>query len=52
MWPNLHFPADLVTFSEEMLNGKLHFLWSEIFHVLRDRRQISFVAMSEFEQIN
>ena len=22
------FPADLVTFTEEILNGKLHFLWS------------------------
>ena len=30
MWPNLQFPADLVTFTEEILNGKLHFLWSEI----------------------
>ena len=26
MWPNLRFPADLVTFTEEILNGKLHFL--------------------------
>ena len=24
----LHFPADLVTFTEEILNGKLHFLCS------------------------
>ena len=24
----LQFPADLVTFTEEILNGKLHFLWS------------------------
>ena len=23
MWPNLHFPADLVTFTEKILNGKL-----------------------------
>ena len=29
MWPNLQFPADLVTFTEEILNGKLHFLRSE-----------------------
>ena len=28
MWPNLQFPADLVTFTEEILNGKLHFLCS------------------------
>ena len=30
MWPNLEFPADLVTFTEEILNGKLHFLSSEV----------------------
>ena len=29
MWPNPQFSADLVTFSEEILNGKLHFLSSE-----------------------
>ena len=29
MWPNPLFPADLVTFTEEILHGKLHFLWSE-----------------------
>ena len=32
MWPNPHFPADLVTFTEEIRNGKLHFLGSEIKH--------------------
>ena len=26
MCPNLHFPAEMVTFTEEVLNGKLHFL--------------------------
>ena len=29
MWPNPQFPADLVTFTEEILNGKLHLLCSE-----------------------
>ena len=29
MRPNPQFPADLVTFTEEILNGKLHFLCSE-----------------------
>ena len=29
MWPNLQFLADLVTFTEEILNGKFHFLCSE-----------------------
>ena len=30
MWPNPQFPANLVTFTEEILNGKLHFLRSAI----------------------
>ena len=29
MWPNPHFPADMVTFIEEILNGKLDFLCSD-----------------------
>ena len=29
MWPNPQFPADLVTFTEEILNGRLHFLCSD-----------------------
>ena len=28
MWPNPQFPADLVTITEEILKGKLHFLCS------------------------
>ena len=28
MWPNPQFSADLVTFTEEILNGKLHFLYN------------------------
>ena len=28
MWTNPQFPADLVTFTEEILNGKFHFLCS------------------------
>ena len=28
MWPNAQETADLVTFTEEILNGKLHFLCS------------------------
>ena len=28
MLPNAQFPADLVTFTEEILNGKLNFLCS------------------------
>ena len=29
MWPNPQFTADLFTFTEETLNGKLHFLCSD-----------------------
>ena len=29
MWPNPQFTADLVTFTEEIFNQKLHFLCSE-----------------------
>ena len=29
MWPNPQFPTDLVTFTEGILNGKLHFLYSD-----------------------
>ena len=28
MWPNPQFPADLVTFTEEILNPKLFFLYN------------------------
>ena len=29
MWPNPSVTADLVTFTEQILNGKLHFLCSD-----------------------
>ena len=29
MWLNLQFLANLFTFTEEILNGKLNFLWSD-----------------------
>ena len=32
MWSNPQFPADLATFTEEILNGKLHFLCSVTFY--------------------
>ena len=41
MGPNLQFPADLVTFTEEILIGKLHFLCSE-------RLSLSFIRLSNF----
>ena len=33
MWPNPQFSADLVTFTEEILDGKLYFLCNEKFLV-------------------
>ena len=30
MWPTLQFPADLVTFNEEILNEKLYFFCSDL----------------------
>ena len=29
MWPNPQYPEDLVTFTEEIFNGKLYFLCSD-----------------------
>ena len=29
MWPNPQFPADFITFIEDILNGKLHFLCTD-----------------------
>ena len=34
MWPNPQFPADLVTFTEEILNEKFHFLCSDLFFII------------------
>ena len=34
MWPNPQSPADLVTFTEEILNGKFHFLCSDRYLVI------------------
>ena len=30
MWPNRQKPADFVTFTEDIVNGKLYFLYSEV----------------------
>ena len=37
MWPNPEETANLVTFTEEILNGKLHFLCNEKFKALAKR---------------
>ena len=33
MWPNSQCPADFVTFTEEILNGKLHFFFCGSVHI-------------------
>ena len=50
------FFADLVTFTEKILNGKLHFLCnvipSVLVDVIRNCCRISLVILSEFKRIN
>ena len=44
MWPNPQIPADLITFTEEIYNGKLHFLLQWL-----DFRKLNFsVAVFKF----
>ena len=38
MRPNLQFPVDLVSFTEEILNGKLNFLFNARSHYLLQMR--------------
>ena len=40
MWPNPQETADLVTFTEEILNGKLHFLCSVLGTLLFNKNMI------------
>ena len=46
MWPNSQFPADLIIFTEEIHNGKLHFFCSAIIYswytVEREQSQAGF----------
>ena len=56
MWSNLQFPADLITFTEEILNGKLHYLCSvkRIFNKLARflfRSRFNFTAPSDIIQM-
>ena len=46
MWPISQETADLVTFTEEILKGKLNFLWSEC--QLSDSLKIHWCLMSNF----
>ena len=59
MWPNAQFPADLVTFTEEILNGKLHvlcsgtslrlnnFLWSACDRMILLKSKITSISLGE-----
>ena len=42
MWPNPQFPANLVTFTEEIFNGKLHFLWAKQKEEKRRKKERTF----------
>ena len=54
MWPNPQFPADLITFAEEILSGKLHFLCSEstnsIQTALKDNDVVIIARLCDFGQ--
>ena len=40
MWPNSQFPGDLVTFTQEILNGNLHILCSDGSAYIREIEKI------------
>ena len=50
MRPNPQFPVDLIRFTEEIFNGKLHFLCSDSWRVYwlerREKRTNQFIANS------
>ena len=62
MWPNPQFPEDLVTFTKEILNRKLHFLCSvrlvrlQISMVVKiDRREkwkVSYMQVTSWEKVS
>ena len=45
MWPNPQETADLVKFTEEILNGKLHFLCGDISDTSRERSDLCNVML-------
>ena len=51
MWPNPPFPADLVTFTEEILNGKLHFLCSVCPCILSNPHILRLISISLYTRI-
>ena len=50
MWPNRQEPADLVTFTEEIRNGKLHFLCSEYYYN-EGRKTSHTVVLKKYERL-
>ena len=51
MWPNLQETADLVTFTEEILNGKLHFLCIVISNMLHFSNMFQKKFLQNFKNI-
>ena len=51
MWPNPPFPENLVTFTEEILNGKLHFLCSVCPCILSNPHILSLISISLYTRI-
>ena len=52
MWPNPQESADLVTFTEEILNGKVHFLCSEIYLQLIQPETFDFLTLRSNSKVN
>ena len=56
MWPNPQETADLVTFTEEIRNGKIYFLCSDpendVAYENKRVLNISYPLLSEFERMN
>ena len=51
MWPNHQETGDLVTFTEEILHGKLHFLFSFISWQLQIENYILIIETNKTEEI-
>ena len=51
MWPIPQFPTVLVTFTEKILNGKLHFLCRVKISLKKESGVISVTAVSKFEKL-
>ena len=45
MRPNPQFPVDLVTFTEEIFNGKLHFLCSDYIANLHKKTKLEYFSI-------